>query len=429
MPKAVKNIITGLLILAASVLCGFILIVAVYSIPVSRIREHVEQSSVIFDEEGLVSSYIPWLTSTRRDNYTDSIMLSMAAHSGSGSVLDNAMESRYIYVEDSDLYDKDGYLLHMLDASEDGSSVEVEYSRYWHGYLVFVKPLLLLMNYGGIRIVNAIVQVIMLGFVLLRMVHHPKAKKMVIPLLIAVFAINPVSTVINMQYACIYNITMLSLLLMFNTKFFDENNYWKAFLVIGISVAYFDFLTYPLVSLGFPLVMMLVIREDTSTGNLKTAAVSCVNWGLGYALMWASKWVLCYVITGRNTITDALGQIKERTVTNAYAETGISSDNIIDVIGYNIEAFRDWLSFAVFAGAIVAFILYIVIGKKKFKTDESSLIPLLLIAMIPFVWYAVLSNHSAIHFWMTYRNLTVTIMAVAAILMSAVSTSAPAVKE
>lgn len=420
MNKTLKSILTGVLILVASVIAGLLLITAVYCLPVSRIRSNVASSSAVIDEEGLTTYRVPWLLTTRRDNYTDTIMLSMAAYDGSESAINEAMTSRYVYVIDEDLYFQPGYLLRMLDASNDGSSAVVSYSRYWHGYLVLIKPLLMVLDITGIRLLNAVVQVIMLGFILLRMVHHPKAKMFVFPLLVTVYALNPVSTFMNMQFACIYNITLLSLLLMFNTRLFSREHYWKAFMVIGICVAYCDFLTYPLVSLGLPLIMMIAISDNDSRTNLKMAAVSCINWGIGYAFMWASKWILCDVITGSSTIADALNQARERTVTDAYAATGIKSDNIIDVIGYNVEAFRDWLSFGVFVGAVVAFVVYLLVSKRKIKLCENTLIVLLLIALTPFVWYVVLSNHSAIHAYMTYRDLAVSIMAAGVILMGSV---------
>ena len=32
--------------------------------------------------------------------------------------------------------------------------------------------------------------------------------------------------------------------------------------------------------------------------------------------------------------------------------------------------------------------------------------------LYPFVWYSVIRNHSAVHLWMTHRNLAVTIFAI-----------------
>ena len=420
--QMIRNILTGAAVLLAAVLIGTTLIALVYMIPLDRIRDNVRDSSDVYDSEGLTNSYIPWLTSTRMDNYTDTIMLSEAAKTREGSALEDAMASRYVYVAERELYDEPGYLLRMLDPAEDGSSFVVSYARYWHGYLVFLKPLLTVFDITGIRIVNALFQIVMMFLILMKMAHDDDLRKMIIPLLFITLLINPVSTVLNMQYACIYNIMLVATLILVRSGIAMSDKYWMLFLLTGIAAAYFDFLTYPLACLGIPLILRLVKRNDDSKTSFVTMIISCLNWGIGYVFMWGSKWVVSDLLTGSNTISDALGQIAVRTVTDAYEETGISSDNIIDVFGYNLEAFRDPLSASLFAAAIIGFVLYLVIGKKKFKLNEDLLIPLLLIALIPFVWYAVCSNHSAIHFWMTYRNLVITVMAAGAILVTSVAT-------
>lgn len=38
----------------------------------------------------------------------------------------------------------------------------VDYTRYWHGYLVWLKPLLLLMDYADLRMLNMMLQLLLL---------------------------------------------------------------------------------------------------------------------------------------------------------------------------------------------------------------------------------------------------------------------------
>ena len=413
--RSLRKVLFAVSALLISAVCGVVLLWLAYMIPVDPIRENVRDSAHIYDEEGLTTSYVPWLTSTRRDNYTDSIMLSEAAYKGSGHALNKALLSPYIYVTQKESYSQPGYLLKMLDAAEDGSSVLVTYARYWHGYLIFLKPALLFTGLGGIRVINAVFQGVMLLLVGYELLKVKERRKLFIPFLLLLFVINPVSTFINMQYASIYNITLVSIFILLKRELYDSDGYWKLFLFTGIAVAFFDFLTYPVVSLGIPLILILVLGSSGSKANLIKVIGASVSWGFGYAAMWLSKWVICDIITGSNTVTNAINQVVERTVTNAYEETGIMSDNVAAVIGYNLEAFRDPLSVSVFALAVTGFVLYVVFGRKKIKPDERTLVPLMLIALFPFVWYAVLSNHSAIHFWMTYRNLGVPIFAVSAI--------------
>ena len=55
---------------------------------------------------------------------------------------------------------------------------------------------------------------------------------------------------------------------------------------------------------------------------------------------------------------------------------------------------------------------YLVLVKKfRLRLSASTLVPLVLCALYPVVWYAVLRNHSMIHAYMTHRDLAVTVMA------------------
>ena len=420
MRKAVG--IVGYIIAALVIasICGVLLMTAVYLIPTDRINKNVAASAEIFDREGLTNSYIPWMTSTRMDNYTDSIMLSEAAYNEDASALKKAMSSKYVYVINEEDYYQPGYLNKMLLPVSDSSAV-VSYARYWHGYLLAVKPLLVVVNLYGIRVINALVQIALLALLVYKLFKTEGGKKLIIPLLLSVFLINPVSTVLNMQYACVYTITLAGSLALVWLELYKTDKYWRLFLFLGIAVAFFDFLTYPLASLGIPLVILIVLGREDSRKSLKQVIASGCCWGVGYAFMWASKWVLCDLLTGSSIVKDALNQVLVRTVTNAYEETGISSDNVLDVISYNMDAFRDPVTIMVFVLAIAGFVLFIVFGKKKFKLPQNLLLPLLVLAIVPFVWFCVLSNHSAIHFWMTYRNIAVTVMAIGAALSESIS--------
>lgn len=63
----------------------------------------------------------------------------------------------------------------------------------------------------------------------------------------------------------------------------------------------------------------------------------CVAWGLGYGLLWASKWMMGYLLTGNNILTDAMQSAELRT-SNQYKGMEMTIPNIIRFIWTNIEA-------------------------------------------------------------------------------------------
>ncbi|MBR2522905.1 MAG: hypothetical protein IKE53_00515 [Clostridiales bacterium] len=423
--KNLKNILFVPVALVLSIILATGLMILVYLIPTDRIRDNIISSGDIYDREGLTNYYNEYLVSSRMDNYTDSVMQAEAAYDGDENVVVKALQSKYHYLTDMEDYTSPGYINKLMMHGEDTNSIVASYARYWHGYLLLLKPLFLVINMHGMRILNGAFQILMLAAVLFGLVRKGQ-KKLIAPLLVSILVINPVSTILNMQFACMYNITLVLLVIMLYTKISEGDGYWKLFLFSGIATAFFDFLTYPLISLGIPLVLMICLRGEKSSDNIRTTFFSCINWGIGYAVMWASKWVVCDLVTGSNVIEDAIHQVSARTVTNAYDEIGLDSTNIISVFGYNFIPLRDIPMVALFVLSVIALVLYMVFAKKKIKICEESLIALLLIALIPFAWYAVLSNHSAVHYWMTYRNLTVMIFSLGTVIMSSVVNRVPA---
>ena len=61
-----------------------------------------------------------------------------------------------------------------------------------------------------------------------------------------------------------------------------------------------DFLTTPILTLGFPLVVFIAVNKEKD--RLKTLFTQSFIWLLGYASIWASKWLIGWILTGENII-------------------------------------------------------------------------------------------------------------------------------
>ena len=59
----------------------------------------------------------------------------------------------------------------------------------------------------------------------------------------------------------------------------------------------------------------------------------------------------------------------------------------------------------------VLLVYLMTVKQYRLRLSASTLVPLVLCALYPVVWYAVLRNHSMIHAYMTHRDLAVTVMA------------------
>lgn len=107
----------------------------------------------VLEQEGVFPSLTKLCTS-QLDNWTDSTMLLNAAYAGDESTIDKAMMVYCRRIEEKNPYES---LIEEYINGETDTYVN-SYGRYWHGYLVFLKPLLCIFNYRNIRQINFCIQ-------------------------------------------------------------------------------------------------------------------------------------------------------------------------------------------------------------------------------------------------------------------------------
>ena len=87
----------------------------------------------------------------------------------------------------------------------------------------------------------------------------------------ALIAINPVSCAMNFQYAAVMNVTLIALLAVLLC--YDKIDITKdapiLFLIIGMTVVYVDFLTYPIVSFALPLLTYMILKKKELLSGTK----------------------------------------------------------------------------------------------------------------------------------------------------------------
>lgn len=133
-----------------SVLTVFCILLLLSSlIPSSSLKKNVGESVNTFKNEGIYPSYGVVGRQIVLDNYTDSLMVNTAYSVDSSQPLRSAVSA----VRRTESVNQTNQIVN-LDASYTGrAKTPVFYERYWHGYLVYLRPLLVLIPYSGIRIV------------------------------------------------------------------------------------------------------------------------------------------------------------------------------------------------------------------------------------------------------------------------------------
>ena len=424
--SCLKKLLTLLIVLCGSIALGYLLLVLVYCIPTKKMEINLKESAAIFVEEGTYPQKINSYIDSRLDNWTDSLMLLTAVREDSEpAYISAALNSRNL-ISDKNPCES---LIQIYAEKNTDNLKSVKYGRYWHGYLVFLKPLLLFFDYGEIRYINMFVQMLLFAFAAV-LLSKKERGLYILPLALSWLFLNPLSTMLSIQFSIVTSIVFSQIIVML---IFEDKYYKKPFLVVmnffvlGCIVNYFDLLTYPLVALGIPLAYWFNACELKKRSNIISVfgniAKYCVAWVCGYGGMWIGKWVLGSIVTGENILSDAMNQVAVRT-DNTVAQEEFSFTELMGRLFYASNKLV--ICFAIFA--IVLLVIYGMF-KKKIKISLNSFVVCSIIGAMPFVWYAVLGNHSWIHFWFAYRELAIFINALLMLAVGLIQNSTERLEE
>ena len=400
------------------------LMVLVYHIPNRLMTVHLQQSLQLLLDEGQYRQIVGGAAnqtpdSHTIDNFTVAIMLNEAGH-GDDDPLTSAFANPRVGEADNDEIAR---LFDALDKKENATNV-VTYERYWHGYLVFLKPLLLAFNLGQIRQISMAVFVGMLGLavILLARREGPLAG---LALLLTFVAVNYQVAIYSLSLSACLHISIgavLFVILRTESRSTDSDSlvedFAAPFFVVGGLTAYFDFLCTPVMTVGVPLVVLLYLcRRDITFSTCLRVARDClllsVFWALGYGLLWATKWLLATIVLRKNILAVGLDNTQKWADTSSTLASHMGAGPLESLRFNRTVLFNKWTLTAAGAAAVL---LVPVIWFARSHSEEGGasfawLLPGILVAAYPYIWYAIISVHSYVHYWFTYRSQAVTILA------------------
>lgn len=359
----------------------FVSMTLVYCIPTSWIQGNVEKSIEVLEGEGEYPMYFFYRHSAIIDIHTDKLMY------------ESLIQNRDYY-----------------NPIQAAMSIN-QYPRYWHGYQVLLRPLTVVFQVQELRYLG------MLTFHLLFFWSAWLMAKETKPLYAMFYVLTVASGYVVFLPVCFQFLTTFLVLfvsLIVLLRRYDKNKPLPAakwmlyFFVVGMVENFFDFLTYPILTLGIPLVLLLWLRVRDEQADFRSnfwfMFKASLSWFFGYAMTWISKWLLSAAILGVRYFWRTMSVVQ-------YRLEG-SEEEPLDRIGTIQRNLKAWLNVqdgGVISWSKIALLILIVavvlIIWRKLKDWKAvgAYLPILFVAAYPYIWYLVMSNHSQIHYWYTYR--------------------------
>jgi len=427
MKKRIRN---GIILLLCSVIVGSLLLTLIYMLPVESARKHAEESlyemmDIQEDPEGNVRRK---RLLDIKESFTDCLMVQNALEKVEGkSAWAHAMYAyHYDLQDDTDTtWRTEDSLAFFLRQGSEGMYLK-EYSRYWHGYLVVLKPLLMCMSWKHIETLLIIVQ-IMLVLAVVALACYKRKAYIGIGVIWALLFMKPLRMWISLSLSSCWLITLAAVLvlLLFYDKMEKRNHQEEFFLLIGVVTAYMDFLTYPVVVLGVPLCVWLLLDMEAERGwreRLSRTFWICACWAAGYIGMWGMKWVVAELTCRTGTLRNAAWAVIFRAspldgYTSFFSGVGRTFRAVVEQYDSAIYG----IAFAVLAVSTLVSTIWCLV-KACNANWGVSVICLFVTALFPIGWLVLTQNHTAIHCEFTFRIMGVSIMALWCITVSSILT-------
>ena len=391
----------------------FVLLIASYFVfavlscllPDKTIKAHIAQSAPGLAEEGSYPNAIITWDQCQMDNFTDALIMNQIYNIDRKHPVRSAMIVNRSSEGGLD-WDQPGLLLRRVHGEELKSH---QYSRYWHGNTFLFRFVLLLMDFNMLRWTLYLISGLLM--VMLLCAYYPEAGTLKTMVLSFGFLVTcGFVTQFSMQFFPVLALTLIGSLLVIKRD--KSKDFGLLFFIVGSLTCYFDLLTAPLLTLGIPLAVMLSLNKESQFDlkrNLLTIIKLILLWGLGFALTFFMKWVLASLILGQNVLADAYEVALYRMDTEDFTRW--------DALSRNFKMIPLWMIIV----AVAVLIVIDVVRHKRLNCKKA--LVYLLVGVMPLVWYLLLSNHSYIHWWFTYRLLAITITCLMLMLSDAIPTT------
>ena len=405
-------------VFAGTLIFLWLLLTGAAAIPNEALKQNMIRSALSYKDRDPFSFENGGKWNAISDNYADVILLNLSWNMGRGDPFLCALDTWYYSGEE--LGENGGFY---LAVTEEDTEPDTDYTRYWHGTGLMVRVCHLFTDVEGMKTVGfAAVLVLALGTagILAARGHYD----MVACLFLSMAAVQIWNIRLSLEYepAFVICVLLCPLYLILERK----GDTWLTCLSVagGVMTAFFDFLTTETAVILVPLLLVTAVRaREGRMGTFREGfgvvfwCVFC--WLLGYGGTFVAKWTAVSLITGENRFRLAAYWAEKRINGGLPGETPSSLPiRMLSAAAANLTVMFGGCSRVEWSGVVRGFLIFLCVpvflpclysGDKRNR--EAGGILCLLGAAV-FVRYLVLSNHSWLHAFFTYRALISPVLAV-----------------
>lgn len=303
-------------------------------------------------------------------------------------------------------------------ASGEGWAGSYDYFRYWNGSTALMRPAIAVVGLPGTRLLAAGALVAVAAALFWRSqrtVGRLSASLFVAPLVVTTDFIDLPGALVQ-AIGMIVGLGAAALYLWFVPSRAPWPTFALAAFACGAASQFFGDLTNPDASWALVVSAAAMIAVGSEGGALRRVVAAGGGWIAGFAWIWFTKWAIASAVVGFETVRFVVTDKAEERLGGEVdgADVGLTS-------GLR-AAWRTWIDQPLTALSLLGLSLaaaVVVARRRDLAATWRSRVLLASGAGIPLVWHVALRNHTAVHFWFTYRSIAV---AVGIALMAATAT-------
>ncbi|MBR2547295.1 MAG: hypothetical protein IKF07_03785 [Eubacterium sp.] len=419
--KITNKILAPVLVIAATMFVCILLLTAVNMIPTGQIEQYSRESADHLIKSPLFVPLIGKRVSSIQDNYADAELLAITYSIDNSRPFVSAVRDEYA------VDDEKSAVQSYRDLVNGKTEPNSTYSRYWHGSMVYIRPLLMFMSIDGIR--KAIGSlIILLQLLVVIMLLKMGKKTWLICYILAFIATAPWMLFTCLEYSSVFLVLPGAVLvILYLISKGEEDKAALLFGAAGVITCFVDFLTTETLTFTIPMLFLLLylIEEkklSSVSSGIKVVVINGIWWAAGYITSFLTKFVLIYIVCGREELIESFkagmlrvsGQVHMGNTNLAPEATDL--DRLAGAIWHNLSPFffvkYDHMTMvgAVFPALLIISVAFVIVFLFHKDINIEHIIPVMILAVLPYIRFLVLSNHAYMHFFFTYRAEMVTVM-------------------